>query len=157
MYTLLVAQKALEFIRNSVIYRYSGILSAFGMALADVVHEAQEPAAFTYVKGQHGTLCDIQIPNMSAWHIFMTFKYCTCQHDMTLWHSNIQHVSMTWLYDFQISNMSAWHDFMTFKYPTCQHDMTLWHSNTQHVSMTWLYDFQLPNMSAWHDFMTFKY
>lgn len=30
--------------------RYSGILSAFGMALADVVHEAQEPAALVYTK-----------------------------------------------------------------------------------------------------------
>ncbi|XP_077982211.1 5-oxoprolinase-like isoform X2 [Glandiceps talaboti] len=30
------------------IHRYAGILSAFGMALADVVHEAQEPCALTY-------------------------------------------------------------------------------------------------------------
>ncbi|PIK47735.1 putative 5-oxoprolinase isoform X1 [Apostichopus japonicus] len=32
------------------IHKYSGILSAFGMALADVVHEAQEPAALVYTK-----------------------------------------------------------------------------------------------------------
>ncbi|XP_038070278.1 5-oxoprolinase-like [Patiria miniata] len=30
------------------IHRYSGILSAYGMALADVVHEAQEPCALRY-------------------------------------------------------------------------------------------------------------
>ena len=30
------------------IHRYAGILSAYGMALADVVHEAQEPCAYTY-------------------------------------------------------------------------------------------------------------
>ncbi|GFR70176.1 5-oxoprolinase-like [Elysia marginata] len=32
------------------IHRYSGILSAYGMALADVVYEAQEPCAFTYLE-----------------------------------------------------------------------------------------------------------
>ena len=32
--------------------RYSGILSAYGIALADVVHEAQEPSADTYDKGE---------------------------------------------------------------------------------------------------------
>lgn len=32
------------------IHKYSGILSAFGMALADVVHEAQEPCALEYKK-----------------------------------------------------------------------------------------------------------
>ena len=30
------------------VHRYAGILSAFGMALADVVHEEQVPAAVTY-------------------------------------------------------------------------------------------------------------
>ena len=30
------------------IHRYSGILSAYGLALADVVHEAQEPCARQY-------------------------------------------------------------------------------------------------------------
>ena len=33
------------------ICRYSGILSAYGMALADVVHEAQRPLACEYNKG----------------------------------------------------------------------------------------------------------
>ncbi|XP_070575126.1 5-oxoprolinase-like isoform X2 [Ptychodera flava] len=33
------------------IHRYAGILSAFGMALADVVHEAQEPCALEYKSG----------------------------------------------------------------------------------------------------------
>ncbi|XP_013419833.1 5-oxoprolinase-like [Lingula anatina] len=32
------------------VHRYAGILSAYGMALADVVHEAQEPCAATYGK-----------------------------------------------------------------------------------------------------------
>ncbi len=31
-----------------LVHRYSGILSAYGLALADVVHEAQEPCALTY-------------------------------------------------------------------------------------------------------------
>lgn len=30
------------------VHRYSGILSAYGLALADVVHEAQEPCAKVY-------------------------------------------------------------------------------------------------------------
>ncbi|CAL4112119.1 unnamed protein product, partial [Meganyctiphanes norvegica] len=34
--------------RTVLIHKYAGILSAFGMALADVVHEAQEPAATVY-------------------------------------------------------------------------------------------------------------
>lgn len=32
-------------IKKIYIHKYAGILSAFGMALADVVHEAQEPCA----------------------------------------------------------------------------------------------------------------
>ena len=31
-----------------IVHKYAGILSAFGMALADVVHEEQEPAALKY-------------------------------------------------------------------------------------------------------------
>ena len=31
-----------------IVHKYAGILSAFGMALADVVHEEQVPSAFTY-------------------------------------------------------------------------------------------------------------
>ena len=34
--------------RTVFIHRYSGILSAYGLALADVVHEAQEPCARVY-------------------------------------------------------------------------------------------------------------
>lgn len=30
------------------VHKYAGILSAYGMALADVVHEAQEPCAKIY-------------------------------------------------------------------------------------------------------------
>ncbi len=33
---------------NAFCFRYAGILSAYGMALADVVHEAQEPCALHY-------------------------------------------------------------------------------------------------------------
>lgn len=32
------------------VHKYAGILSAYGMALADVVHEAQEPCAKPYNK-----------------------------------------------------------------------------------------------------------
>ncbi|KAL1431637.1 hypothetical protein MTO96_013756 [Rhipicephalus appendiculatus] len=34
-----------------LIHRYAGILSAYGMALADVVEEAQEPCSMTYTAG----------------------------------------------------------------------------------------------------------
>ncbi|XP_033115374.1 5-oxoprolinase-like [Anneissia japonica] len=43
------------------IHKYSGILSAYGMALADVVYESQEPCAFPYDEGsfdQIGTKLD---------------------------------------------------------------------------------------------------
>lgn len=33
------------------IHKYAGILSAFGMALADVVHEVQEPCAKKLIVG----------------------------------------------------------------------------------------------------------
>ena len=33
------------------VHKYAGILSAYGMALADVVEEAQEPSVATYDKG----------------------------------------------------------------------------------------------------------
>ncbi|VDM49570.1 unnamed protein product [Toxocara canis] len=36
--------------KSVFIHRYSGILSAYGLALADVVHEAQEPAAKVFSK-----------------------------------------------------------------------------------------------------------
>jgi len=38
-------------IRLFDVTRYAGILSAYGMALADVVHEAQEPCAVVYSQG----------------------------------------------------------------------------------------------------------
>jgi 5-oxoprolinase (ATP-hydrolysing) len=34
------------------VHKYAGILSAYGMALADVVHEAQEPCAKVYEPGK---------------------------------------------------------------------------------------------------------
>jgi 5-oxoprolinase (ATP-hydrolysing) len=36
----------------SIFFRYAGILSAYGMALADVVHETQEPSAVKYREGE---------------------------------------------------------------------------------------------------------
>jgi len=41
-----------------VIHKYAGILSAYGMACADVVHEVQEPCALTYDIGKNNcSLC----------------------------------------------------------------------------------------------------
>uniref|UniRef100_A0A914RF51 5-oxoprolinase n=1 Tax=Parascaris equorum TaxID=6256 RepID=A0A914RF51_PAREQ len=37
-------------IKTIFVHRFSGILSAYGLALADVVHEAQEPAGKTFTK-----------------------------------------------------------------------------------------------------------
>ena len=34
-----------------LLVRFAGILSAYGLALADVVHEAQEPCAREYNEG----------------------------------------------------------------------------------------------------------
>lgn len=34
------------------IHRYAGILSAYGLALADVVHEEQEPSSKVYEEGR---------------------------------------------------------------------------------------------------------
>lgn len=34
------------------VHKYAGILSAYGMALADVVHEAQEPCSLQYTPGK---------------------------------------------------------------------------------------------------------
>lgn len=39
-------------ISRVVIHKYAGILSAYGMACADVVHEVQEPCALTYDIGK---------------------------------------------------------------------------------------------------------
>lgn len=38
-------------IHEVLVHKYAGILSAYGMALADVVEEAQEPCAKVYVPG----------------------------------------------------------------------------------------------------------
>lgn len=42
-----------EWINVVYLGSYAGILSAFGLALADVVHEAQEPCCCVYNKGEH--------------------------------------------------------------------------------------------------------
>ena len=34
------------------VHKYAGILSAYGMALANVVHEAQEPCSLKYCEGK---------------------------------------------------------------------------------------------------------
>ena len=44
--------------------RHSGVLSAFGLALADVVHEAQEPAALRY-EPHNFALLDERIAELS--------------------------------------------------------------------------------------------
>jgi len=49
------------------IHRFAGILSAYGLALADVVHEAQEPCARAYSKGS--------IPVVRQ-----SFALCSCGH-----------------------------------------------------------------------------
>lgn len=40
-------------IKTVFVHKYAGILSAYGMALADVIEEAQEPSAKAY---EHGDL-----------------------------------------------------------------------------------------------------
>ncbi|KAK7115257.1 5-oxoprolinase-like [Littorina saxatilis] len=47
------------------IHRYAGILSAYGMALADVVHEAQEPCALVYNAGDFGEI-DSRVDRLKA-------------------------------------------------------------------------------------------
>jgi len=48
-----------------IIHKYAGILSAFGMALADVVHEEQEPAALIY-KSESTSEINIRISALEA-------------------------------------------------------------------------------------------
>lgn len=47
-----------------LIHRYAGILSAYGMALADVVEESQEPCAMTYTAGNI-PMIDVRIKALS--------------------------------------------------------------------------------------------
>ncbi|XP_042148040.1 5-oxoprolinase isoform X2 [Ixodes scapularis] len=47
-----------------LIHRYAGILSAYGMALADVVEEAQEPCALLYTSGNIGQI-DARLKELS--------------------------------------------------------------------------------------------
>lgn len=51
LYAMTCRFDVIQFISLETIFRYSGILSAYGIALADVVHEAQEPAACEYNQG----------------------------------------------------------------------------------------------------------
>lgn len=44
-----------------IIHKYAGILSAYGMALADVVHEAQEPCAKVYEPGMYMTTVSLYL------------------------------------------------------------------------------------------------
>ena len=43
-------------IHSIFIHRFSGILSAYGMGLADIVHEKQEPCALTYEPANHAAV-----------------------------------------------------------------------------------------------------
>lgn len=43
-------------VRAILIINISGILSAYGMALADVVQECQEPSAYNYEAGSFGDI-----------------------------------------------------------------------------------------------------
>lgn len=52
------------------VHKYAGILSAYGMALADVVHEAQEPCSLKY---SEGTLC-------KPFFHYVMFKKCYFKH-----------------------------------------------------------------------------
>ncbi|XP_015790141.1 5-oxoprolinase isoform X2 [Tetranychus urticae] len=45
-------------INKVFIHRYAGILSAYGMALADIVHEEQEPSAFVYCESNFKAIDD---------------------------------------------------------------------------------------------------
>lgn len=44
--------------KQVVVHKYAGILSAYGMALADVVHEAQEPSGITFNRENGKVLVD---------------------------------------------------------------------------------------------------
>lgn len=47
--------------------RYAGILSAYGMALADVVYEAQEPCAKVYNPGNAGPYTQNSVTFYLTW------------------------------------------------------------------------------------------
>ena len=47
----------------------SGILSAFGMALADVVHEEQEPAALIYKSEEQ--ILNLFCENVGPWRLIL--------------------------------------------------------------------------------------
>ena len=47
----------------------SGILSAFGMALADVVHEEQEPAALIYKSEEK--ILNLFCENVGPWRLIL--------------------------------------------------------------------------------------
>lgn len=51
-------------ISRIIIPRYSSLLSAYGMALADVVREVQEPAAFTLSNKQHTSEISKRMANL---------------------------------------------------------------------------------------------
>lgn len=50
--------------------RFAGILSAYGMALADVVHEQQEPCAKVYKNGM------VLLKKKMAFLFFLKAAYC---------------------------------------------------------------------------------
>lgn len=58
-------------IRTVIIHRYSSILSAYGMALADIVHEAQEPSSGVFDQAAMGTIKERVMALKKVWHSHM--------------------------------------------------------------------------------------
>ena len=63
---------SLVFIPFVLHYSYAGILSAYGLALADVVHEAQEPCAKVYSKG----VCQVLIETFLYSNVHLNCRKC---------------------------------------------------------------------------------
>ena len=63
---------SLVFIPFVLHYSYAGILSAYGLALADVVHEAQEPCAKVYSKG----VCRVLIETFLCSNVHLNCRKC---------------------------------------------------------------------------------
>ncbi len=68
--------------KNIFIHRYAGILSAYGLALADVVHEAQEPANREF-----------EISNQTFFFVikyFFQIILIILNHDFIFWKINVE-------------------------------------------------------------------
>jgi len=60
-------------ISRVVIHKYAGILSAYGMACADVVHEVQEPCALSYDVGKKNPATPVTFATLHC-HILFKIK-----------------------------------------------------------------------------------